>query len=605
MIVNFPKPYDDEIFYSVVARYFEYYGTGGHKELLKALFLSNTITATLDFPSGLKDFCSNVKTGVFREEFIISSHSLFPFYSRFIDSKKKMRILDSMSKRSGNIHTRVGINAGVFSPLQLPRFCRKCYDEDIVSLGESYFRRGHQIPSVPICVKHNVFLEELHIGVNLLNKHYFIPPSVIENYPKLEASINDNRVVKEISERACQLLKHESTHIFNNQAYFYNRKIKELGFLKNQKSIDLATLYESFENHFSPQVLLTFKSQTDINNPSCWLKSIVRKHRKSFDPIRHILIENFILSCNSISVTTTKVESKKWPCLNPVCEHYNKKVISKYKSSIDKKTNREIKYIECSCGYAYTESYLENNEVIFRRVKNYGNLWEKKLFSLISEGNSIRKTAQILNCDSKTIKAFLNKNCTNSKNNISIIEKKKQWINLIKQNSKMSITELRKLNPALYSFIYRRDSHWLTKQKYPFNKPQPKLRIDWGKRDSDFLLQIKEMINYLKITGYNKRINKTLLISLISKQAIIEKNYSKLPLTTSFLEKVTESKEDYRIRRLQSAQMKLIMNNIDINRWRLLREARIREDYLSTKIENVIENLLNSKELKDKNLLSA
>ncbi|HAF29043.1 MAG TPA: hypothetical protein DCG75_08340 [Bacteroidales bacterium] len=604
MIVNFPKPYDDEIFYSVVARYFEYYRVGGHKKILKALFLSDTISATLDFPSGLKDFCCNIKNGGFSEEYIINNHTLFPYYSRFIDSKKKTRILDSMNNKSGNIHTRVGINAGVFSPLQLPRFCRKCYNEDIKSLGESYFRRAHQIPSVPICLKHNVFLEKLYIGVNFLNKHYFIPPSVIENYPKLEASINDNKLVKEISQRACNLLKLETAHIFNNQAYLYNRKIKELGFLKNQKSIDLASLYEAFENHFSPQVLLTFKSQVDINDPSCWLKSIVRKHRKSFDPIRHILIENFVLSFNNKSVTT-KVKSKKWPCLNPVCEHYNKKVISKYKSSIDKKTNREIKYIECSCGYGYTESYLENKGVTFRRVKIYGNLWEEKLNLCISKGISIRKTAQILNCDSKTIKLFLDKKCSNSKISITMIEKKKQWLNLIKQNSKMSITELRKLNPALYSFIYHRDSNWLTKQKYPINKPQPKLRIDWGKRDSDFLLQIKESINYLKITGYNKRKNKTLLISLIGKQAIIEKNYSKLPLTASFLEKVTESKEDYRIRRLKSAQMKLIKNNIDVNRWRLLREARIREDYLTSKIEKVVEDLLNGKELKDKNLLSA
>lgn len=604
MILNFPKPYDDEIFYSAVARYFEYYGVGSHKELLKALFLTNTITATIDFPSGLKDFCNNVKNNGLSEEYIISNHSLFPYYSRFIDSKKKTRILDSMRNKSGNIHTRVGINAGIFSPLQFPRFCRKCYEEDIKSLSESYFRRGHQIPSVPICTKHNVFLEELRIGVNLLNKHYFIPTSIIDNYPIIETIKNDNKIVKEISERACNLLDVESTHIFNNQSYFYNRKIKELGFLKKQKSIDLSRLYGAFENHFSQHVLLTFKSQVNINDPGCWLKSIVRKHRKSFDPIRHILIENFILSFNAKSVTIN-IKTKKWPCLNPVCEHYNKNIISKYKSSFDKKANREIKYLECSCGYGYTESYLENKGEIFRRVKNYGNLWEAELISCISKGLSIRKTAQLLNCDSKTIKAFLNKNCKNSNNDITISKKKKQWQNLMKQNSKLGITELRKLNPALYSYIYRRDSKWLLKQKYPITKQHLKQRIDWEKRDAEFLLQIKERVNYLKITGFNKRLTKTLLISLICKQSIIEKNHSKLPLTMAFLEKVIESKEDYRIRRLKNAQMKLIEKNIDINRWRLLREAGIRGAYLTSKIEKVVDDLLNSKEIKDKNLLSA
>ena len=132
-----------------------------------------------------------------------------------------------------------------------------------------------------------------------------------------------------------------------------------------------------------------------------------------------------------------------------------------------------------------------------------------------------------------------------------------------------------------------------------------KQRVDWEKRDAEFLQEIKEKIHYLKITGFKKRYTKTLLISLIGKQAIIEKNYSKLPATMTFLKKVSESKEDYRIRRLINAQVELIKNYIDINRWRLLREAGVREEYLSPKIEKVVDELLNSKEVKDKNLLSA
>jgi hypothetical protein len=509
-----------------------------------------------------------------------------------------------MKNKSGDIHTRVGINAGKFSPLQFPRFCRMCYEEDIKTLGESYFRRGHQIPSLPICVKHNVFLEDLHVGVNLLNKHYFVPASIIENNPIREIRINEKLKVKEISERACELLKVGSPHIYTNHAYFYSRKIKELGFIKNQKAIDLSSLYESFENHFSPHVLSIFRSQVDYNDPNCWLKSMVRKHRKSIDPIRHILIENFILTLGNKSATT-KSKAKKWPCLNPICEHYNKKVIRKHQSSVDRKSGREIKFIECSCGYGYTESYLENKKVFFRRVKNHGALWERELKELLSKGLSVRKIAKILNSDSKTIKAILNKDLTNTKNDISLNEKKKQWLDLIKQNSQLSITELRKLNMALYSSIYRRDNKWLLKQKYPNKKLPIKQRVDWAKRDSEYLLQIKEKIHYLKITGFNKRLTKTMLISLINKQAIIEKNYPKLPLTMDYLKKVIESKETYRIRRLKNAQTRLISNYIDVTRWRLLREAGIREEYLSPKIEKVVDELLNSKEVKDKNLLSA
>ena len=498
MIYNVPRPYEDEIFYSIIARFLEYYSTGNLKGCLTNLFSRNSISATLDFPSGLRGFIENLYGGFLTVEQIINNHTLLPLYSRFLPKRRCSEIIQAMHNKSGDIHTKAGLNAGLYSPLNLPRFCRTCFNEDKHLYGEGYFRRIHQIPSIPICIRHNSYLEEIEPAPDIINKHLFIPASIIDQIPAHDIKLNSDGMVKHIAIETCNLLRSDEVHIYDRDAYFYNIKIKTLGFLKGIKSVDLEMLYESFGHYYSAETLATFRSEIDYNDPSCWLKTIVRKHRKTFDPIRHVLLSEFVQHLEAEYKKGTIVVKRKWPCLNPVCEYFQQKVITRYERKIDPKAGREIKYLECLCGYCYTESYIKEKNVTFRRVKTYGLVWKKELHKLKKKGYSTRKIARLLHCDSKTVKAHLIDSLKQQSNSV-LESKKEQWIKLIRNNSKCTITELRRLSPAVYIYVYRRDKFWLFDQGYPKKKPPIATSVDWEKRDCKLLTLIKRKHRYLKM----------------------------------------------------------------------------------------------------------
>lgn len=605
MIYNFPKAYEDEIFYSIVARYVEYFGNSGPKQLLGEMFSTNLISATIDFPTGLNAFTNNVRSSQYEADTIISRHTLYPLFARFLDTNRNSKIMTSMLTSSGNIHTRVGLNAGISKPPKMPRFCIKCYREDLSKYGESYFRRIHQLVSVHICSIHYCMLEELPLIEELINKHLFISASVIEKLPLKEAVINESKEIQRISERLSSLVNPEVTHLYNGDKYFYNSRLKELGYSKGQRSLDLLKLYDAFQQHFSTNTLNHFSSNVDFSDPSCWFKLIVRKHRKAVDPLRHVLLEDFILNYNHSIIKKAAILTCSWPCLNPVCEHFKKEVINQYETHKDRKSGKEIRYLECECGYGYTESLIEPDGKYFRRVKNYGQEWINELHRLNFIRTSIRKIGIILGCDSKTVKHHL-LSFQDKKQSLSRLNAvKRAWSKLVRSNSELSITQLRDIKPAAYSFLYRNDKKWLKGFTYPEAKTKSEAKIDWKRRDEEILCLLKEKHNYLKVINIKRRISSNLLLALIGKQALFEKSKENLPRVSSFLTSVVESKEDHRIRRLHMAAEQMYLTQNEVKRWLLLRKAGIRREYLSEAIEIEIQEIMQHQESHNSNKLIA
>ncbi|MEP0885188.1 hypothetical protein NDI49_26920 [Trichocoleus sp. ST-U3] len=64
-----------------------------------------------------------------------------------------------------------------------------------------------------------------------------------------------------------------------------------------------------------------------------------------------------------------------------------------------------------------------------------------------------------------------------------------------------------------------------------------------------------------------------------------------MPLTKAYLESVTESIEDYQIRRLKWAIAKIEEQGKEVKPWRVIRIAGLREDY-SDKVKAALEDEL-------------
>ena len=168
-----------------------------------------------------------------------------------------------------------------------------------------------------------------------------------------------------------------------------------------------------------------------------------------------------------------------------------------------------------------------------------------------------------------------------------------EWMNLMKDNPDKGKTELRQMNKALFTWLYRNDREWLNS-----NSPVRKrinngyIRVDWDSRDKEILPKVEGVVkDMLDLKEKPERISISRIGSKLGIRALLEKHLDKLPRTRAYLDSVKESDRDFRIRRIKWAIQELEKEGQELKEWRILRKAGIRKEY-EKYIEIELENLI-------------
>ncbi|TDY07310.1 UNVERIFIED_CONTAM: Tn7-like transposition protein D [Lysinibacillus xylanilyticus] len=322
------------------------------------------------------------------------------------------------------------------------------------------------------------------------------------------------------------------------------------------------------------------------------MKSITRKHRKAFHPVRHILFIHFLSASidnfkDFLNIKYHPFGEAPFYCLNPAAVHYKERVLFDLQISICKDTKRPVGTFSCSCGFIFSRRGPDEcPEDIFKigRIKEFGYIWRDKLKQLVHhEKKSWNAAAKELNCDINTVKKYSSKRifeenqCNQEK--VEIVHKRVEWLALMKQYPEYSVTALRRMAPALYMWHYRNNLEWLksTSPKQMVKNTTSK-RVDWSKRDIQMLTDIKKAIIKLKANDRPIFINKSRIGKEIGCLSFIEKHLDKMPRTKEYLEYHVESREEFQIRRIIWACRELNENSQDVKKWKVKRLAGIREN---------------------------
>lgn len=510
MLTYFPTPYEDELLYSLIARYGVHTGLyENQKAVIRDIFSTSSASAIPDLPSHLHDMSSNL-TPVWKISSIdlIRRFTLAPIYLPYLDNVKAKKIVTSMkSNNGGDIHTRVGISASKVKQKLYFQHCPHCYQEQIEKNGEAYWRRSHQLPGLLFCKKHCTHLLNSKVNYHAKSKHRFSSASSLHllSGPKL---IKLNESEKILHDRYVELVNAGCLKGYGHHRWtmFYRTIATEMGLIKNSR-VKHDEILELAKINWSGTM---YEDHLDLNNENSWLTSIFRKHRKSFHPLRHML-----------AITSLRPEL----------------------------TIKEV--------FGIAELFPE------KQVKNVH-------FSGLSPLTD------------------------------EVKEKRREWIELLKLNPKKGVKEIRKSNPgsALYSWLYRKDRDWLMENKPDFNRRNLcGGRTDYESWDNQNIRYLSNVIDKLRSTGARSRITKTLLIKSIPRSASVEKHIEFLPKTLEWLERNSESVEDYQLVRLKSAYKELINSNTEVKRWRLIRGANIRKELLTPRIELELNKLKNRREV--------
>ncbi len=621
MMTFFPVLYEDEVLYSVLARYHVRSGNTSYKATMRDLFGSTSVTAVMDLPSNIQNLVNNMPfNSRYTEEYLIKSHTLFPFYSAFLPPERAEKVLESMKgENGGSIYSRTGIMASSITLNKYFIFCPACAKEDKLQYGELYWHRVHQIPGVLICPKHHVPLYNSQVPVRGYNKHEYkvageencIEPDIIINYS------NDvfEKLIR-LAEDAQALLNNDfekrDIEWYKEQ---YLAKMMEMGFATSNGKVHQKEFIKEFVNYYGEEFLEIVQSRVDVDNDSNWLMDMIRKKNKTVHPIRHLLLSCF-LGISLPDLFYKKMEYKPfgdgpWPCLNAAADHYLKSVVSDLKVAYSTDSKCPVGTFSCTCGFVYIRSGPDESEDAryrFGRIKAFGTAWEERLKELVNQKLSLRETARLLGVDANTVKKYARKlglttywekrsetdseydNDGNSYSSMNLDRNyyREKWKELSKQYPEMGKTQLRQIDKALFAWLYRNDREWLN-QNSPDKKATNAVntRVDWNKRDNEIFSQVKEIVDkMLNSDGKPERITVSLIGSKLGIRGLLEKHLDKLPKTKAYLYSVKETNHDFRLRRIRWAVKELEKEGEELQMWKIMRKAGIREEYMAELKDN-------------------
>ena len=141
-------------------------------------------------------------------------------------------------------------------------------------------------------------------------------------------------------------------------------------------------------------------------------------------------------------------------------------------------------------------------------------------------------------------------------------------------------------------YIYRHDNAWLA-ENLPVKqrKQKPSKSVDWAKRDRQYVKQIKSLHNQLLKEEKPIRITQSIIGKRLNILANLEHHLDKLPRTQQLLQQITESVQDFQLRRCYKIIDELLQNNEPILLWQVQRVAAIKTHHFH-EIKPILEHYI-------------
>ncbi|WP_088014534.1 TnsD family Tn7-like transposition protein [Gottfriedia acidiceleris] len=622
MVFHFPTPYPDELLYSINARYHVQEGNTSPKHTIEELYGKATVTAVLDLPCNIDLLVGNINNTLITSDYLIDQHTLFPYYGAFLINEKYNRVRKLMKGESGKrVHLIAGLRTSAIKPKSHLMHCKDCFREDVETYGESYWHRSHQLPGVLVCYKHDCPLIESSISIKETNHQEYIP-ALKEN-----VIINGNYVIVlngtfrshlQFAKLSHQLLNNKlKQQVPKGLEILFKNKLRQRGFVSVSGKVHREELYSSFLRAFTSEFLCDVQSSVTLD-PHNWLTSMFQSHRKSFHPIRFLLLMMYfggeLGDYFNKSVEYLPFGKGPWLCLNPVCSNFKKPSVTDLKISRCWSTRRPVGTFSCKCGFVYSRRGPDKDEIDRYKIgfiKEYGEVWESTLKEKMKIFTSIRMIAREMGCAPNTVKKHATRLGISLNHfelkveltyKISQLELNKEskinqcrekWLQIVSDNPLLSKTQLRRLNQNLYQFLYRRDYDWLKQNSPKVQRGNAnKERINWKERDELILRKVKNLIE-----NWDQNVEKPTRITIgrISRKLGIEplrdQRKVNLPLTMEYLNKVVEGFETFRIRRIKLVVDKMINNGEELRKWKIKKRAGLNHKN-SKEIELFISNIV-------------
>ncbi len=281
-------PYQNELIYSTVARARIRLALSSPKQLLDEIFQNRKVIATVDLPCHLNAIIKQFSANQLNLEDIVYQHTIFPIYAPFVPENRRQQCLQWMAEVSqGSIHLALGINASRLKSIHKIRYCPACFKVQLELYSELYWLRLWQIQGA-CCPNHGELIDST-IELRSLHRHDFITPTYQTCPEKTQSKTTSNSLF--ITKKILELLSlpsSESPH-YEQWTVFYHQLAQQNNCLRGQNHINHDKILDKIFARWSSKFLELY-NLGGLKSETSWLRSIFRKHRKSFSYLEHIVV---------------------------------------------------------------------------------------------------------------------------------------------------------------------------------------------------------------------------------------------------------------------------------------------------------------------------
>jgi hypothetical protein len=154
-----PRPEQDELLYSMVARGVEMAGRSAAPQMLAACTGSASGMVGVDLPCGIDRLLAALPDGGVVDGGggrYVDCHTMYPYMLRFGEPLTRARVHAAMLHKAARRPAKLGLMAWAFPSPPCLRACTACIRADTAQVGMPWWRRVHQLPGVYVCPIHGM-----------------------------------------------------------------------------------------------------------------------------------------------------------------------------------------------------------------------------------------------------------------------------------------------------------------------------------------------------------------------------------------------------------------------------------------------------------------
>ncbi|BCQ28247.1 hypothetical protein NK8_64360 (plasmid) [Caballeronia sp. NK8] len=611
MTVALPVPYDDELLFSAIARYFASVAVLNNYSncypVMQGLF-ERSSAPKADLLFNLSRVASETSAAWrLSAKEIAYHHTLLPYFLSYLPSEKQEAVLNAaFGTGIPTSYALLGHFNSAVKRVSLLRVCPACIQEDRQRCGEGYWRRAHQLPGVFACVKHNLPLRVTPVNVDCdggkviwtTAEHAFK-----ESAPAVSDLgkdwLKDDTLMKVM--KASVKLLYEPPGNYGKTSYEnYLARAEQAGFVNIRGWLKTEAFSASATGWFNAGYL----KKVGLSTGKWAVRMLTCEAKKQvFQPLEHVLLEHFF---DGIESSNQALAHRLRPppsedvavCPNRLAAHRR----GHRMDHVAIKYNADGSFVgtgRCACGVSIRFSRFKRGtrEPVIDRFYSLGEHPRNAIIKLRDEGASLGSISDRLDVPKAKIQHVIYTNTAKAKRLRSyagispryIRSLRKEWMDILNSVDGAQAGLARQQSPQIYEILRRHDARWLIDVTESNTLDRNDDR--WRERDElsvSALIEAKERLLSAKPPIRATRNAMTREVGVCWYLF----NAGRMPRGAAALEQLEESWEEFRIRRLWIAAQNIVQRGLPRTRAKVLHLASVRLKDVTPAIESVVDQII-------------